>query len=74
MVSDVRMLVLGTGSHFKVQTGPQNGVRFVLFAGAAFGEPIVPYGPFVMNTEAEIQQAFVDLRNGTFVQHENMIE
>ena len=40
----------------------------MLIAGAPFGEPIVPYGPFVMNTEAEIQQALADLRNGTFVQ------
>jgi len=36
-------------------------------AGAPFGEPIVPYGPFVMNTEDEIRQALADLRNGTFV-------
>jgi redox-sensitive bicupin YhaK (pirin superfamily) len=50
------------------------GVRFVLMAGAAFHEPIVPYGPFVMNTQEEIQQAFIDLRNGTFVNHENMID
>jgi hypothetical protein len=42
----------------------------MLMAGAPFGEPIVPYGPFVMNTEAEIQQAFLDLRNGAFVQNE----
>jgi redox-sensitive bicupin YhaK (pirin superfamily) len=38
-------------------------------AGAPIGEPIVPYGPFVMNTEAEIMQAMTDLRNGTFVQN-----
>ncbi|MEN8242325.1 MAG: pirin family protein [Chloroflexota bacterium] len=74
IVNEVRMLVLGEGSHFKVKSSPQQGVRFVLFAGSAFGEPIVPYGPFVMNTEAEIQQAFVDLRSGSFVQHENMID
>jgi redox-sensitive bicupin YhaK (pirin superfamily) len=34
--------------------------------GAPFGEPIVPYGPFVMNTREEIEQALRDLRNGTF--------
>jgi hypothetical protein len=39
----------------------------MLFAGAPFGEPIVPYGPFVMNTEAEIEQALRDLRDGSFV-------
>ncbi|MEW6569239.1 MAG: pirin-like C-terminal cupin domain-containing protein [Chloroflexota bacterium] len=35
--------------------------------GHPFGEPIVPCGPFVMNTEDEIRQAQADLRNGTFV-------
>ena len=41
----------------------------MLMAGAPFKEPIVPYGPFVMNTQEEIQQALIDLRNGTFVQN-----
>jgi redox-sensitive bicupin YhaK (pirin superfamily) len=40
----------------------------MLIAGAPFREPIVPYGPFVMNTVEEIQQTLQDLRNGTFVQ------
>jgi redox-sensitive bicupin YhaK (pirin superfamily) len=73
-IQAVRMLVFSEGEELKVQTGLNDGVRFVLMAGAAFNEPIVPYGPFVMNTQAEIQQAFIDLRNGTFVTHENMIE
>jgi uncharacterized protein YcaQ len=30
-------------------------------------EPIAPYGPFVMNTTQEIQQAIAELRNGTFI-------
>jgi redox-sensitive bicupin YhaK (pirin superfamily) len=73
-VEGVRMLVFGEGEVLKVQTGLHHGVRFVLMAGEAFGEPIVPYGPFVMNTEAEIQQAFIDLRSGNFVRHENKID
>jgi redox-sensitive bicupin YhaK (pirin superfamily) len=67
-VEAVRLVVFGDGDHLKVQAGPESGVRFMLMAGAPFLEPIVPYGPFVMNTTAEIQQALDDLRNGTFVQ------
>jgi hypothetical protein len=39
----------------------------MLMAGAPFKEPIVPYGPFVMNTRQEIEQALTELRNGTFI-------
>ncbi len=39
----------------------------MLMAGAPFSEPIFPYGPFVMNTREEIQQALADLSNGTFI-------
>jgi quercetin 2,3-dioxygenase len=35
-----------------------------LIAGAPLNEPIVRYGPFVMNTEAEIVQAIEDYRHG----------
>jgi quercetin 2,3-dioxygenase len=63
----VNMAVLGSGNQIEVQTSDKP-VRFMLMAGAPIGEPIVPYGPFVMNTRAEIQQALTDLRNGTFVQ------
>jgi redox-sensitive bicupin YhaK (pirin superfamily) len=66
-VEAVRMIVLGDGDHLRVRAGKAPGVRFMLMAGAAFGEAIVPYGPFVMNTEAEIRQALADLRSGTFV-------
>jgi len=66
-VEAVNMVVFNDGDQLKVQTPPDASVRFMLIAGAPFEEPIVPYGPFVMNTEAEIKQALADLRNGTFV-------
>ncbi len=67
-IEAVSMVVFDDGDQVVVQTGVDSPVRFMLMAGAPFQEPIVPYGPFVMNTQEEIQQAFIDLRNGTFVQ------
>lgn len=67
MASSLHMLILTDGDRFQVKASGQ-GMRFMLMAGAPFNEPIAPYGPFVMNTREEIQQALVDLRNGTFVE------
>ena len=67
-VAAVKMATFGPGDQFEVQTR-ESPVRFMLIAGAPFREPIAPYGPFVMNTMEEIQQALTDLRNGTFVQN-----
>jgi redox-sensitive bicupin YhaK (pirin superfamily) len=44
-------------------TAPENA-RLILVSGKPLNEPIVQYGPFVMNTEAEIEQALVDYRSG----------
>lgn len=41
-------------------------LRAYLFAGQPLREPVVAYGPFVMNTEDEIRQAFADFRSGRF--------
>lgn len=40
--------------------------QFLLLSGAPIGEPVVQYGPFVMNTREEIDQAYRDLRAGKF--------
>ena len=65
LVEAVRMVAFDDGDHIEVQSDA--GVRFLLIAGAPFGEPIVPYGPFVMNTVEEIKQAFFELQTGTFI-------
>jgi len=65
-VEAVKMLIFGEGEHIEVST--ESGVRFVFMAGQPIREAIVPYGPFVMNTEAEIRQVFEDIKNGTFAE------
>ncbi len=67
LVEAVRMVVFDDGDRLGVQAAADSHVRFMLIAGAPFKEPIVPYGPFVMNTEEEIRTALSELRNGTFV-------
>jgi redox-sensitive bicupin YhaK (pirin superfamily) len=61
------LAVFGDGDRVQVTAGP-HGVRFLLASGMPLGEPIARYGPFVMNTRQEIEQALRDLQNGTFVQ------
>jgi redox-sensitive bicupin YhaK (pirin superfamily) len=67
-VEAVRMLSFGEGDHLTVCTDLDSSVHFMLIAGAPFKEPIVPYGPFVMNTMEEIQQTLEELRSGVFAQ------
>ena len=62
-----RSLVLfDRGDEVTVQAGDQ-GIRFLLVSGKPIEEPVAWYGPIVMNTQAELQQAFAELRGGTFI-------
>jgi len=65
-IAAIRLLKFSDGDRISVKT-ENNSVRFMLIAGAPFKEPIVPYGPFVMNTIEEIQETLRELRNGTFI-------
>jgi redox-sensitive bicupin YhaK (pirin superfamily) len=49
----------------EIQLKSANGARFLLLAGKPIGEPVVQYGPFVMNTREEIEQAIRDYQAGT---------
>jgi hypothetical protein len=66
MISFPRLVVLGDGDYVKVTTGA-TPVRFLLVSGKPLREAIARYGPFVMNTEEEIEQTLLELRQGTFV-------
>ena len=68
-IEAVKMAVFSDGDRVQVKAAPEFQACFMLMAGAPFKEPIVPYGPFVMNTVEEIQQALADLRSGNFVQN-----
>jgi redox-sensitive bicupin YhaK (pirin superfamily) len=62
-----RSLVLfDRGDEVTVQAG-ENGIRFLLVSGKPLREPVAWYGPIVMNTEAELRQAYAELREGTFI-------
>jgi redox-sensitive bicupin YhaK (pirin superfamily) len=60
------LIRFGTGDEIELQAGP-DGVRFLLVAGTPIKEPVAWHGPIVMNTKAELQQAFAELRNDTFI-------
>jgi len=67
-VSQPGLVVFGEGDY--IQAGAANEpIRFLLISGKPLNEPIARYGPFVMNTQEEIQQALKDLKNGTFVRN-----
>jgi quercetin 2,3-dioxygenase len=57
--------VLSDGEHLALRAG-EAGARLILVAGRPIREPVVQYGPFVMNTREELQQAFADYQAGRF--------
>jgi quercetin 2,3-dioxygenase len=59
-------IVLGDGDRLKVRSGSA-GAQFIVLAALPLHEPVVQYGPFVMNTRAEIEQAIDDYQNNRFV-------
>jgi len=60
------LVVFDTGDEVTVQAG-EDGIRFLLVSGKPLQEPVAWYGPIVMNTQKELQQAFEELDRGTFL-------
>jgi hypothetical protein len=59
------LLVFGAGDAVRFEGRAANS-KFILVAGRPIGEPVARYGPFVMNTQAEIMQAVQDFQAGRF--------
>lgn len=60
------LAVLADGDELKVNSSGQQ-TRFIMVAGRPLREAVVQYGPFVMNTQEQIQQALADYRDGRLV-------
>ena len=60
------LVIFDQGDEVVVQAGDE-GIRFLLVSGRPIAEPVAWYGPIVMNTQEELQQAFSELRAGTFI-------
>ena len=65
-IAATRLVVLADGDVVRARTGERPG-RFLLLSGRPLGEPVARYGPFVMNTPEEIQEALRELRDGRFI-------
>lgn len=66
--ADNRSLILfSSGDEVSVQAG-EEGIRFLLVSGKPLQEPVAWYGPIVMNTQEQLQQAYQELREGTFLE------
>jgi quercetin 2,3-dioxygenase len=64
-ITTPRLVVWDDGDDVEVRT-EESTVRFLLVSGKPLDEPIARYGPFVMNTKAEIEQTLRELQAGTF--------
>ena len=67
LVSEKTAVLFGAGDGISVEATPDRALRFVLFSGRALHEPIAWGGPIVMNTREELDLAFRELQEGTFL-------
>jgi redox-sensitive bicupin YhaK (pirin superfamily) len=63
---DRSLVLFDAGDEVVVQAGDE-GIRFLLVSGRPIEEPVAWYGPIVMNTREELEQAYAELQAGTFI-------
>jgi redox-sensitive bicupin YhaK (pirin superfamily) len=69
-VTDQSVVLFKDGERLAIST-EEDPCRFLLVSGEPIGEPIAWYGPIVMNTQAELEQAFAEYGRGTFIKRKN---
>lgn len=72
-VSNLTLVLFGDGEELAITSGDKN-LRFLLLSGRPLKESIAWRGPIVMNTEEELDQAFSEIRNETFIKHDRKEE
>jgi redox-sensitive bicupin YhaK (pirin superfamily) len=60
-----QLLIFSEGGRLTLSAGPE-GAGLLVLRGKPIGEPVVHYGPFVMNTQTEIDEAIRDYQSGRF--------
>lgn len=65
LVKSGQLALLGAGDHVRLRGAPDDApARALLLGGVPIREPVARYGPFVMNTQQELREAFVDFQSG----------
>lgn len=74
MIDALHLVLFGDGEEIRISAGKgkgkekdKEGIRFILVSGKPIGEPVAWYGPIVMNTQEELETAFKEYRDGTFI-------
>lgn len=67
LISEKTAVLFGAGDSVSIEATPDRDLRFILFSGKALHEPVAWGGPIVMNTREELDLAFEELRNGSFI-------
>jgi redox-sensitive bicupin YhaK (pirin superfamily) len=67
-MTDGSLVLFNPGGQIVVST-EDTPARFLLLSGKPIGEPVAWHGPIVMNTRDELQVAFDEYREGTFIKH-----
>ena len=72
-VGNGTICLFADGDQVKVATGDEP-MRFLLISGKPIGEPVAWHGPIVMNTDEELETAFEEYRNGTFIKQGKKVD